>query len=119
MVATRVAMPQLELVREAKILDLLPGSLDPRLEASGVLAKDGLFYVIFDNLPHIACIRPGLARAASSNYMIIQEKGRRWGFEDIAWAAGSGRFCVLTESLHRGRATYMPAGQEYDPGFRY
>ena len=32
------------------------GRLDPRLEASGVLAKDGLFYVIFDNLPHIACL---------------------------------------------------------------
>jgi hypothetical protein len=58
MVATRTAT-QLELVREAKIFDILEGSLDPRLEASGVLVKDGLFYVIFDNMPHIACIGRG------------------------------------------------------------
>jgi len=70
MVATRTAM-QLELVREAKISDILEGSPDPRLEASGVLAKDGLFYVIFDNIPHIACIGPELSRAAD-NHMIMQ-----------------------------------------------
>ena len=62
MVAMQTAMQQLELVREAKIFDILPGSLDPRLEASGVLAMDGMFYVIFDNLPHIACIEPGAVR---------------------------------------------------------
>ena len=60
--AAHTAMRQLELVREAKIFDILEDSLDPRLEASGVLAKDGLFYVIFDNLPHIACIGPSLPR---------------------------------------------------------
>src|SRR5206468_8861873 len=105
MVATRAAMQQLELVREAKILDILPGSLDPRLEASGVLAKDGLFYVIFDNLPHIACIDPELSRAASGNHMIIQERGEQAGFEDIAYDARTGRFYVLIESLPRGRDT--------------
>jgi hypothetical protein len=116
-VATRTAMPQLELVREAKILDLLPGSPDPRLEASGVLAKDGLFYVIFDNLPHIACIGPQLSR--TGNHMIMQEKGRRSGFEDIAYDARSGRFYVLIESLPRGHGTFMAAVQEYDADFRY
>ena len=58
MVTAHPAMQPLELVSEAKIFDILEGSLDPRLEASGVLAKDGRFYVIFDNLPHIACIGP-------------------------------------------------------------
>ena len=75
MVATRTAMQPLELVSEAKIFDILDGTLDPRLEASGVLAKDGLFYVIFDNLPHIACIGPELAGAARDNDVIMQEKG--------------------------------------------
>ena len=117
MVATQTAMQQLELVREAKILDLLPGSLDPRLEASGVLAKDGLFYVIFDNLPHIACISPELSRAG--NHMIMQEKGHRVGFEDIAYDARSGRFYVLIESLPCGGGTFMAAVQEYDENFRY
>src|SRR6201993_5359357 len=119
MIATHTATRQLELVRETKIFDILPGSLDPRLEASGVLAKDGLFYVIFDNLPHIACIGPGLARAARDNHMIMQERGHRRGFEDIAYDPRSGRFYVLIESLRRGRATYMAAVQEYDADFRY
>jgi hypothetical protein len=119
MVAAHTAMQQLELVREAKILDILEGSLGPRLEASGVLAKDGLFYVIFDNLPHIACIVPELARAARDNHMIMQEKGHRRGFEDIAYDPRSGRFYVLIESLRRGRAKFMAAVQEYDADFRY
>src|ERR1043165_4803287 len=58
MVAMHTQVQLLELVREAKMLDILPGSLDPRLEASGVLAKDEMFYVIFDNLSHIICITP-------------------------------------------------------------
>jgi hypothetical protein len=116
---TQTAMRQLELVREAKIFDILPGSLDPRLEASGVLARDGLFYVIFDNLAHIACVGPELSRAAGGNHMIIQEQGHRAGFEDIAHDARTGRFYVLIESLPRGRGTFMAAVQEYDEDFRY
>jgi hypothetical protein len=118
-IAAHTAMQQLELVREAKIFGLLDGSLDPRLEASGVLAKDGLFYVIFDNLPHIACIGPELARAASDNHMIMQERGHREGFEDITYDPWSGRFYVLIESLRSGRGAYMAAVQEYDARFRY
>ena len=85
MIAAHTAMQPLELVSEAKIFDILEGSLDPRLEASGVLAKDGRFYVIFDNLPHIACIGPDLARAARDNHLIMQDRGHRRGFEDIAY----------------------------------
>jgi len=118
-VATQTSMQQLELVREAKIFDILPGSPDPRLEASGVLALDGLFYVIFDNLPHIACISPELSRAAGRNHLIMQERGHRSGFEDIAHDSLSGRFYVLIESLPRGRGTFMAAVQEYDENFRF
>jgi hypothetical protein len=45
---------QLLLLHEAKIYDLLGRQVDPRLEASGVLAKDGIFYVIFE----IPCMTP-------------------------------------------------------------
>ena len=85
-------MQQLELVAEAKVFDIFAGRLDSRLEASGVLAKDGLFYVIFDNLPHIACIGPELSPVAAANDVIEQEKGHRSGFEDIAHDAWHGRF---------------------------
>ena len=102
-------MQQLELVKEAKIFDILEGSLDPRLEASGVLARDGLFYVIFDNLPHIACIGPELSPAARDNHMIMQDRGHRRGFEDIAYDARSGRFYVLIESLRARARPRRPA----------
>jgi hypothetical protein len=118
-VATQTLMQQLELVREVKIFDVLPGSPDPRLEASGVLALDGLFYVIFDNLPHIARISPDLSRADRDNHMIIQEAGYRSGFEDIAHDSSSGRFYVLIESLPRDHGTFMAAVQEYDENFRF
>jgi hypothetical protein len=40
-------MEQLLLLQETKISEMLGGQVDPRLEASGVLAKDSVFYVIF------------------------------------------------------------------------
>ncbi len=113
------AGPQLELVREAKISALLGRAADPRLEASGVLALDGLFYVIFDNLPHIARISPQLTPAAGGSHLVRQRKGQRSGFEDIAHDPQSGHFYVLIESLRRGHGEYMAAVQEYDAGLRY
>ena len=60
---------QLELLREAKIRDVLGDQLDPSLEASGVLAKDGACYVIFDNLPVHRMHRPrALGGAAQPHY---------------------------------------------------
>ena len=110
---------ELELVTEAKIFDVLGDRLDPRLEASGVLAKDGLFYVIFDNLPHIARIESGLSAAPGMNRLIEQTHGQRRGFEDIAYDRGADRFYVLIESLPRGPGCFMAKVQEYDGSFRY
>jgi hypothetical protein len=119
MTAAQASMQQLELVREAKVFTILGGRLNPRLEASGVLAKDGLFYIIFDNLPHIACVTPELLPASVANHVIEQDRGHRRGFEDIAYDSSSGRFYILIESLRRGHAKYMAAVQEYDVNFGY
>ena len=119
MVVTQTPMRQLELVREAKIFHILGKRLDARLEASGVLAKDGLFYVIFDNLPHIARIGPELSPMAAANAVIRQKKGHGRGFEDIAYDAWHGRFYVLIEALSRGHGSCMAMVQEYDAGFGY
>jgi len=113
----QLSVKRLELVKEAKIRDILGDRAGRRLEASGVLAKDGLFYVIFDNLPHIACIGPELSPAAA-NHLIEQKRGHRRGFEDIAYDRWAGRFYVLIESLPRG-GRFMAMVQEYDAGFRY
>jgi hypothetical protein len=119
-VAAQAPMQQLELVKEAKIFDILQSSsLDPRLEASGVLAEDGLFYVIFDNLPHIARIGPELSPVAAVNHVIKQHKGNDSGFEDIAYDSLHGRFYVLIESLDRGHGKFMAMVQEYDASFGY
>src|SRR5215470_4070203 len=119
MVVTQTPVRQLELVRETKIFDILGKRLDVRLEASGVLAKDGLFYVIFDNLPHIARIGPELSRLAAANAVIRQKKGHDSGFEDITYDAWHGRFYVLIESLPRDHRTYMAKVQEHDAYFGY
>jgi len=119
MVATQAPMQELELIKEAKVFDILAGRLDPRLEASGVLAKDGLFYIIFDNLPHIACVGAELSPAAVANHVIEQDQGHRRGFEDIVHDSSSGHFYVLIESLHRGHGKFMAAVQEYNINFGY
>jgi len=119
MVTSLAPVRQLELIAEAKICDILGPRLEPRLEASGVLAKDGVFYVIFDNLPHIACIGPDLSATSIANHVIEQDRGHRRGFEDITHDPSSGRFYVLIESLRRGRSKYMAAVQEYDINFGY
>ncbi len=120
MTTTQAPENQLELVKEVKIFDLLQQfELDPRLEASGVLAKDGVFYVIFDNLPHIALIGADLSAAAGANQLIEQHLGHRRGFEDIAYDPWSDRFYVLIESLRRGQGKYMAMVQEYDGSLRY
>jgi hypothetical protein len=54
---------QLVLVREAKIASLLAGAEDRRLEASGVLAADDCFFVVFDNAPDIGRLGAELRRA--------------------------------------------------------
>jgi len=119
MVAKEALMQPLELVREAKIFDILPGMQKPKLEASGVLAKGGLFYVIFDNLPDIGVIDPELSAAAAANDVIRQQDGDSSGFEDIAYDPRQGRYYVLIESAPRGHGTYMAKVQEYDAGFGY
>ncbi len=119
MVAVQAPVQQLELIKEAKVFDILAGRLDPRLEASGVLAMEGLFYVIFDNIPHIACVGAELSSAAAATHVIEQDRGHRRGFEDIAYDSWNRRFYTLIESLPRGRAKFMAAVQEYDINFGY
>ena len=78
-----------------------------------------MFYVIFDNLPHIALIGAELSATAAANQVIEQPQGHRRGFEDIAYDPWSHRFYVLIESLRRGPGKYMAMVQEYDGSLRY
>ena len=109
---------QLVLVREAKIASLLAGAEDRRLEASGVLATDGCFFVVFDNAPDIGRLHAELRRGAADNFLIPQDRGDDAGFEDVAHDVAAGRYYVLIEARPRGRG-FMAKVQEYDDGFGY
>jgi hypothetical protein len=115
--AMRTVRP-LVLEREAKLASLFPGAEERRLEASGVLAADGGFYVIFDNAPDVGWVEAGLSPGAAGHRLIAQGRGRRSGSEDIAHDRASGRFYVLIEAQARGRG-FMAEVQEYDQGLGY
>jgi hypothetical protein len=109
---------RLVLEREAKLASLLPGAAGRRLEASGVLAGQGGFHVVFDNAPEIGWVGAELAAGAAANRLIVQGRGRHSGFEDIAHDPAAGRFYVLVEAQARGRG-FAAEVQEYDQDFVY
>src|SRR5438105_354646 len=109
---------QLALVEEAKIYDLLPDAEKRRFEASGVVAKDGFFYVIFDNSTNIGCIRDGLSRGIEENHLIQQNQGSGAGYEDITYDPFTNHFYLLIEALpHFGNS--VAKVEEFDEHFRY
>jgi hypothetical protein len=111
--------PTLRLVQERKIRELLPGgSLDDRFEASGVCARDGCFYVIFDNAPHIARLDGSLAPDSPVNAM-LRQRGESAGFEDMTYHQGAHRYLIIIESLIHPDGVYKPNIEEYDDDFRY
>ena len=55
----------LHVVREVKVSDVLGDRAGTRLEASGVCAHDGAYYVIFDNTSGIARITESPVKLAS------------------------------------------------------
>jgi hypothetical protein len=103
---------------EAKIRDLLGDPAHRRLEASGVVARDGAFYVIFDNSPHVARIDPALSRDAG-RCALIKQRGSKVGYEDIAYDAQARRFHILVEALPHRDSTFMARVRTYDEGFRH
>ena len=70
---------RLRLEREAKPVELLAGAPGRRLEASGVLAKDDGFCVIFDNRPDIVRLGPDLVTGAPENRVGTPEAPRGHG----------------------------------------
>ncbi len=89
--------PALELVEEHRIHSLLPGAgPDADLEASGVLALDRHYYVVFDNLPEVGRIDDGLA-GPRGNALVDTASGTG-GFEDIAFSPSQRRFFLLREA---------------------
>ena len=109
--------PVLRLVKEHKLHELLGGSRDDRLEASGVCARGKSFYVIFDNAPHVARLDCSLTAGHKDN-VLLRQRGESVGFEDVTFHEGMKRFLIMIEALPF-RDAYRPLIEEYDEDFRF
>jgi hypothetical protein len=107
------------LVQERKLVELLPA---PRyggvLEASGVVVKDGRYFVVFDNIRRIARVGPSLAPGAADHAWLGRLREGE-GYEDIAYSASQRRFYALIEAEKDPDGTYKAIIEEFDERFRY
>jgi hypothetical protein len=114
--------PELVLLAERPVRDLLPDASDDRAEASGVLALDGQLLVIFDNSTGIAVIDEDLSRTADNRIVfpeakLAQDPFAGLGYEDIARDPDSGRIFLLVESVRRGQEL-LPRVEIVEADFR-
>ena len=83
----------LELVCERKICDLVSQeNADRRWEASGVLAREGQCYVVFDNSPDIGRFSVDLQNCATNRLFTLEQKESNSGYEGIAYNSAQDRF---------------------------
>ena len=106
---------RLSLEADFKVADLLGESPTGRYEASGVVLRDGVFYVVFDDMPHIGMITDLLPGAEGS--ALLKQNGR-FGYEDIAHDPVSDHFFALIEASPRGQG-FMAKIREYDGEFSH
>jgi hypothetical protein len=92
------------LEREWKLASLVdpPPEGSTRFEASGIVACDRGFIVVFDNVTAVVRLR---SERREANASWIQTSVAAEGFEDIAYDSGRGRYFLLVESepLRDGR----------------
>lgn len=108
----------LQLVCERKIGQLLPSrDDDKRWEASGILAKDGHYFVVFDDRTEIARISDTLKRVPSNRLCGIADDVP--GFEGITYNAANNRYYLLVEAHKHADGTHQALIVEYDRKFKY
>jgi hypothetical protein len=94
------------LVTEAKVSDFItPPRGSAVLEASGVVAKNGYYYVIFDNIRRVARVGAGL-EAGSNRHGWFGSRREGDGYEDIAYSPHTRRFYLLIEAEKHVDGTY-------------
>ena len=97
MSSDKAPKPLLRLLSERKLADLLPrGSVDDRLEPSGVLAEHDYLYVVFDNVTRVARIGGRLSNRRGAAWLGSHSEEK--GFEDIAYSRRKKRFYLLIEA---------------------
>jgi len=114
-----MALRTMKLLKERKIAELVaPPKGSSVLEASGVLAKGGDFYVIFDNIRRVARIGAGLA-PGSPRHGWFGRRRRGDGYEDIAYNPHLKRFYLLVEAEKHVDGTYKAIIDQCDETGRF
>ena len=111
-------VPTLKLVCESKIRDLMP--CDPptkRWEASGVLVKDGHYFVVFDDRTEIARVSDDLQPNSTNGLFGMAHAV--CGYEGITYNAAKRRYYLLVESHEQKGGDYRALIVEYDDEFRF
>ena len=87
----------LQLVCEHKFYDLMPSKKPTKLwEASGMLVKDGHYFVVFDDRSEIACLSSDLQPNHTSG--LFGKTRPDYGYEGITYNAAKQRFYLLVEA---------------------
>jgi hypothetical protein len=118
----RATVPELRLVAERPVRDLLPKGALERAEASGVLAIDGRLLVIFDDSTAIGVLDQDLSRTAGNRLIypdpkLASDSHPGTGYEDIARDLESGRLYLLVEAVRR-EERLLPRVEILDADFR-
>jgi hypothetical protein len=101
-----MARRELRLIKERRLADLIaPPKGSGVLEASGVVAKGADFYVIFDNVRHVARIHRSLSPASPRHGGFGRRRDGE-GYEDIAYSRRHRRFYLLIEAEKHPDGTY-------------
>jgi hypothetical protein len=111
--------PELVLVEERKVSDYIDPPEGSRvLEASGVAAKDGYYYLIFDNIRRVARVHGGMDRRSRRHGWLGRARSGD-GYEDIAFNPGTRRFYLLIEGEKHPDGTYKAQIDECDESGNY
>lgn len=111
-------VPTLNLVCESKIYDLiLRGQPTKRWEASGVLVKDGHFFVVFDDRAEIGRFSADLQPNQANGLFGMAHT--EFGYEGITYNAEKQRFYLLVEARKQAKRCYQALIVEYDDEFNY
>jgi hypothetical protein len=109
-----MARQEMKLLKERKLAELIaPPKGSKVLEASGVIAKGGDFYVVFDNITRVARIDPNLSPTSPRHGWFGRRRGRD-GYEDIAHSRHLKRFYLLIEAEKHVDGTFKAVIDECD-----
>ena len=106
-------------VTERKLSDFIaPPKGSGVLEASGVVARNAYYYVVFDNVRRIARIHRGL-QPGSTQHSWFGRAREGEGYEDIAFNQHTRRFYLLIEAEKHPDGTYKALIDECDERANY